>query len=107
MMFAHGSGLTFDFTPGAMLAGAAVRATQALAEAAPYLLLGGVAAGVLRGMVGAAAVRRCLGGSGAVACLCAWALALLLPVCSFGVLPITQELRRCGVRPAPRRRVRK
>jgi uncharacterized membrane protein YraQ (UPF0718 family) len=79
------------------LLGGLTRAAQAAVEATPTILCGLIVAGVLRKMVGAADVRRVFGSGGWRSLVRAWALGMLLPVCSFGVLPVARELRRSGV----------
>ena len=73
------------------------RALQVALEAAPTLLCGLVLAGLLRGMVKAETLRRWFTNDPFVGPIRAWWIGLLLPVCSFGVLPVAWELRRAGV----------
>lgn len=97
-LFAHDSGPTGSgFDVLAMGAGAALRVAQALLEAAPYLLIGAAVAGVLRGMVGAAALRSFFGKGHWSAAFRALGVGFLLPLSSLGVLPVAHELRRAGV----------
>src|SRR5262249_25434496 len=74
-----------------------LRAAQAVVEASPTLLSGVLIAGVVRRMVGPDANRKLFGGAGARGLLRSWALGVLLPVCSLGVIPVLRELRRSGV----------
>jgi uncharacterized membrane protein YraQ (UPF0718 family) len=74
-----------------------LRVAQAMVAAAPYLLAGVLAAGFLRGMVGAARVRQLLGVGHWSGPFRAWGLGVLLPICSLGALPVARELRRAGV----------
>jgi len=74
------------------------RSAQALLESAPTLLCGLIVAGILRRMLTPSDVRRLFGAESWSALPRAWGLGMLLPVCSFGVLPIIVEMRRCGVR---------
>ena len=80
------------------LAGFALRTVQILIESSLYLLIGFLTAGLLRGMVGPARIRRLFGTGRVAAPLRAWlAATTLLPVCALGVLPVLRELRRAGV----------
>ncbi|MCG8585728.1 MAG: permease [Pirellulales bacterium] len=74
-----------------------LRAVQAMVAAAPFLVGGLVVAGILRGIVGADRMRTILGVGHWSGPLRAWALGMLLPICSLGVLPVARELRRAGV----------
>ncbi|MBC8355446.1 MAG: permease [Planctomycetes bacterium] len=76
---------------------AALRIAQAMVAAAPFLVAGVLAAGVLRGMVGAERLRRILGVGHWSGPLRAWGIGILLPICSLGALPVARELRRAGV----------
>lgn len=74
-----------------------LRFTQAALSASPYLFAGIVAAAAIRVFVGHAALRRWLAGDRLSGSLKAWGLGILLPVCSFGVLPVARELLKAGV----------
>lgn len=74
-----------------------LRIAYAMVAAAPFLVAGVLAAGILRGMVGAARVRRILGVGHWSGPFRAWGLGVLLPICSLGALPVARELRRAGV----------
>ena len=76
---------------------AALRIAQAMVAAAPFLVAGVVAAGLLRGLVGAKRVRAILGVGHWTGPLRAWALGILLPICSLGAIPVARELRRAGI----------
>jgi len=76
---------------------AVLRITEAMVAAAPFLVAGVLAAGVLRGMVGADRTRKILGLGHWSGPFRAWALGILLPICSLGALPVARELRRAGV----------
>jgi uncharacterized membrane protein YraQ (UPF0718 family) len=69
-------------------------------DASLTILCGLVVAGVMRRMLGAAGTRRLFGGKGWKGLFRAWAVGTLLPVCSFGVIPIAREMHRAGVRSA-------
>lgn len=73
-----------------------LRSTQALALSAPTILTGMLAAGVLHVLVGEARNRKWLG-TGTVTSLCrAWLIAMSIPACGFGMLPVLNTLRRDG-----------
>ena len=76
---------------------AVLRIAQAMVAAAPFLVAGVVAAGLLRGMVGATRVRAILGVGHWTGPLRAWALGILLPICSLGAIPVAREFRRAGI----------
>jgi uncharacterized membrane protein YraQ (UPF0718 family) len=75
-----------------------LRTVQTALAAAPTLLCGLMIAGMVRGMIGPAAVRRLLSRDARIGPVRAWVIGLLLPVCSLGVLPIAWELRRARLR---------
>ena len=75
----------------------ALRIAYAMVAAAPFLVAGVVAAGILRGMVGADRTRSILGVGHWSGPFRAWAMGVLLPICSLGALPVARELRRAGV----------
>src|SRR5258707_8395993 len=77
--------------------GVLVRSGQVAVESSTTLLCGLLVAGVMRRMLGAQGTRRLFGGSGWKGLFRAWAVGMLLPVCSLGVLPIAREMRRAGV----------
>ena len=76
---------------------AVLRILHAMVGAAPFLVAGVIAAGILRGMVGAERTRTLLGVGHWSGPLRAWGLGILLPICSLGALPVARELRRAGV----------
>jgi uncharacterized membrane protein YraQ (UPF0718 family) len=76
--------------------GAILRMAQAVAEASPTVLCGFLIAAVFQRMLGPKNLLRLFGESGWSGLLRAWALGMLLPVCSLGVFPILRELRRAG-----------
>ncbi len=65
-------------------------------EAAPWLLLGLVAAGLIKAWVADERLARWLGGRGPWATLKAALIGAPLPLCSCGVLPAALGLRRAG-----------
>ncbi|MFO0868624.1 MAG: permease [Pirellulales bacterium] len=82
---------------GLLFWGPLLRMAEALILSLPTLLTGFLVAGVLRRLLGYSATRRLFGGDSWRAIPQAWALGMLLPVCSLGVIPILRELRRAGV----------
>lgn len=74
-----------------------LRMVEAMVAAAPFLVAGVFVAGILRGMVGADRTRKILGVGHWTGPFRAWALGILLPICSLGALPVARELRRAGV----------
>lgn len=83
---------------GMMFWGFAVRVTQSLAQAAPFILTGFFVAAVFRRFIGYQKTRELFGGTTFAALFKAWVIGMLLPVCSLGVIPIVVELRRAGVK---------
>lgn len=69
---------------------------QIFAEAAPYVLFGFFAAGLLRGLLPAQAISRHLGGRSLGAVLKASLFGIPLPLCSCGVIPAAVDLRKQG-----------
>ncbi|MDB4759877.1 permease [bacterium] len=79
--------------------GGAIRTGEALLAATPTLLVGLLVAAILRFYFDKAGVRRIFGGSTLRSLPQSWAIGMLLPVCSIGVLPILLEMRRAKVKP--------
>lgn len=80
-----------------------MRLTQSLAQAAPFILTGFFVAAVFRRFIGYEKTRQLLcgsqsGGSQFTSLFKAWAIGMLLPVCSLGVIPVIVELRKAGVK---------
>lgn len=73
------------------------RTAQTLLDAAPTLLCGLFVAGLMRGMIGPITLRQWFTTDYRVGPVRAWFIGLILPVCSFGILPIAWELKRAGV----------
>ncbi|MFO0823979.1 MAG: permease [Gemmataceae bacterium] len=80
-----------------MFWGVLLRTGQIAIEASTTLLCGLLVAGIMRRMLGADGTRRLFGGKGWKGLFRAWAVGMLLPVCSLGVIPIAREMRRAGV----------
>lgn len=83
---------------GMIFWGFAVRLTQSLAQAAPFILTGFFVAAVFRRFIGYKKTQELFGGTTFAALFKAWLIGMLLPVCSLGVIPIIVELRRAGVK---------
>ena len=77
--------------------GAVFRFVEALFVAAPTILCGLLVVGVLRRLLGHGNTRRLFGSGHWRALPQAWALGMLLPVCSLGVIPVCREMRRAGI----------
>ena len=81
-----------------MFWGFAVRFLVSLIQASPFILAGFMVAAVLRKFFGYENTRRLFGEGTRTSLLRAWAIGMLLPVCSLGVIPVIRELRRAGLR---------
>ncbi|MFN3190280.1 MAG: permease [Aureliella sp.] len=82
-----------------ILGGGGIRFLQGLLSAAPTLIIGLFVAAVLKFYLRSEGTRKLFGGSSLRALPQAWAVGMLLPVCSIGVIPIIREMRRQGIRP--------
>lgn len=83
--------------PETIIAGGLLRFVQALGQAAPTILVGLIVTGIFRRLLGQQNTLRVFGNNGWRSLPQAWALGMLLPVCSLGVIPILREMRRSGV----------
>jgi len=79
--------------------GGLIRMLEAAASAAPTLLVGLLIAAVLRYYLAGDGTRKLFGGDSLRSLPQSWAVGMLLPVCSIGVLPILMEMRRARVKP--------
>ncbi len=77
--------------------GAVLRFLQSLLQATPTILVGLLVAGIFHRLLEHAGTRRLFGQTSARSLLQAWFVGMLLPVCSFGVLPVVREMRKAGV----------
>lgn len=77
--------------------GGLVRTVQALIAAAPTVLTGLSVAAVFRYYLKGDGIRRLFGSSTWRSIPQSWAIGMLLPVCSIGVIPILREMRRARV----------
>lgn len=100
ILFAHGADPGAHFLDVRGIAHAIIlRSLQLLLHCPPYVLLGLMAAGFLRGMVGEASIRSFFGRGRWSAPFRGWLAGFCLPTCSLGALPVARELLRAG---APR-----
>lgn len=79
--------------------GGLIRMVEGAISAAPTLLVGLLIAAVLRYYLGSSGTRKLFGGDSIRSLPQSWAIGMLLPVCSIGVLPILFEMRRCRIKP--------
>jgi uncharacterized protein len=77
--------------------GAVVRICQALLAASPTILVGWIVAAILERILGREGTFQLFGGRTWRQLPQAWALGMLLPVCSLGVIPILVQMRRSGL----------
>ncbi|MCA9074725.1 MAG: permease [Planctomycetaceae bacterium] len=80
-----------------LLIGFLLRFVQSLLAASPFILAGLAIAGVFRVLLGRKDTARLFGGKTRRSLLQAWAIGMLLPVCSLGVIPVIRELRRSSL----------
>ena len=80
------------------LAGGYLRGMQVLIDASIWIAFGCFIAAIFRNMLGAENTRSLFGGNSRYGLLAGWGIGMLLPVCSLGVIPVLQELRRSGVK---------
>lgn len=98
LLLAHGGGIQSFLTDfDTMSSSAVLRMLETVASAAPYLVIGLLAAGILRGLVGPARLHAALDAGAWTGPLRAWALGTLLPVCALGALPVAYELKRARI----------
>jgi hypothetical protein len=83
-------------SPADLLTGIFIETFRAVAEAAPFVLVGLVAAGLLHGFLDTSRIVAALGGREVPSILAATFLGAPLPLCSCGVLPAALSLRRKG-----------
>ena len=80
------------------LAGAALRGTQVVMDAAIWIAFGCFIAAIFRSMLGPEKTRALFGNQSRYGLLIGWGIGMLLPVCSLGVIPVVRELHRSGVK---------
>jgi uncharacterized membrane protein YraQ (UPF0718 family) len=81
-----------------MLWGFGIRFITSLVQASPFILAGFMIAAVLRRFFGYENTRRLFGEGTRTSLLRAWAIGMLLPVCSLGAIPVIREMRKAGLR---------
>ena len=81
------------------LAGAFLRGSQILIDASIWIACGCFIAAIIRNMVGPEKTRAVFGNNTRYGLIIGWAVGMLLPVCSLGVIPVVREMHRVGVRP--------
>ena len=74
-----------------------VRICQAAVACAPTLVIGWLIAAIFERILGREGTFRLFGGRSWRQLPYAWLLGMLLPVCSFGVIPIMVQMRRSGI----------
>lgn len=79
--------------------GGSIRVAECLISSGPTLLVGLLIAAVLRFYLGPQGTKRLFGGDSLRALPQSWAVGMLLPVCSIGVLPVLMEMRRSRIKP--------
>lgn len=82
-----------------MLAGGLIRFLQGLLASAPTLIVGLFIAALFRYYLKSEGTHKLFGDATKWSLAQSWAVGMLLPVCSIGVIPIIQEMRRQGLRP--------
>jgi uncharacterized membrane protein YraQ (UPF0718 family) len=90
--------MTFPSLEAGLLGGL-VRVVEGIAHAAPTFIVGLLIAAIFRYYFGREGIRQLFGGNSLRALPQSWAIGMLLPVCSIGVLPILVEMRRARVKP--------
>jgi len=77
--------------------GGALRGIQAALQASPFIVTGLVVAGVFRRLLGPESLRKLFGHGTWRALPQAWAIGMLLPICSLGAIPVVRQMRRAGL----------
>jgi uncharacterized membrane protein YraQ (UPF0718 family) len=88
-----------DMPLSAMLAEYLLECWRVLREAAPFMLLGFLVAGLLKAFASGALLARHLGGRGPLSVFKAALVGVPLPLCSCGVIPAALGLRKQGAGP--------
>lgn len=79
------------------LAGGGLRLAEVIIYSAVWIVSGCFIAAVFRCMLGESKVRQLFADGTRWGLVTGWLIGMLLPVCSFGVIPIVRELHRSGV----------
>ncbi len=77
--------------------GGVLRGAQALLQASPFIVTGLLVAGVFRRLFGHDTLRKMFGHGTWRALPQAWAIGMLLPICSLGAIPVIRQMRRAGL----------
>ncbi|MFO0921652.1 MAG: permease [Pirellulales bacterium] len=77
--------------------GALVRMGQVLLACFPTLIVGWLVAAIFERVLGREGTYRLFGGNTWRQLPQAWLLGMLLPVCSLGVIPVMNQMRRSGI----------
>ena len=77
--------------------GALTRMAQALVVGSPTIVVGWLVAAVFERILGRDGTYRLFGGDTWRQLPQAWLLGMLLPVCSLGVIPVLQQMRKSGI----------
>jgi uncharacterized membrane protein YraQ (UPF0718 family) len=80
------------------LAGGSLRFFQVIIYASLWIVIGCFIAAIFRRMLGPKKVRKLFADGTRWGLVTGWAVGMLLPVCSLGVIPIVRELHRAGVK---------
>lgn len=81
----------------ALIFGPLVRIVQATLAAMPTLVVGWLIAAIFERILGREGTFKLFGGRSWRQLPYAWLLGMLLPVCSFGVIPVMQQMRKSGI----------
>ena len=79
------------------LASGGLRLAEVIIYSAVWIVIGCFIAAVFRCMLGESKVRQLFADGTRWGLVTGWLIGMLLPVCSFGVIPIVRELHRSGV----------
>ncbi len=79
--------------------GGSLRFAEAIMASGPTLLVGLFIASIFRYFLGTEGTRRLFGGDSLRSLPQSWAIGMLMPVCSIGVLPVLLEMRRSRIKP--------
>ena len=81
------------------LSGILLRSSQIIVDASIWIAFGCFIAAILRNMIGPGKTRSLFGDNSRFGLLIGWAIGMMLPVCSLGVIPVLAELYRARVKP--------
>lgn len=81
------------------LSGWLLRCSQIVVDASIWIAFGCFISAIFRYMIGAEKTRSLFGNDSRYGLVIGWAVGMLLPVCSLGVIPVVRELHRVGVKP--------